>query len=69
MTQAYHEGRPIIRTTGKGRNALILMLCPCGHFVNLIPAKHYPHSKFEADCGDPDFTVRCYGTLSEGAQS
>lgn len=59
----YHEGRPWISECGKGRDKMIVMHCPYGHVAGGIPATDFAGSMFEANAADPNFTVRCYGTL------
>jgi hypothetical protein len=60
----YHEGRPhITGPIGRGRAAIIGVLCPYGHVVTSMPAKEWAGSWLEAKAGDPAWIVRCDGEL------
>ena len=63
-TTTYHEGRPIIRECGRGAARIIGVLCPYGHVYTSIPAREWAGSWLEAKAGDPEWTVRCDGTIA-----
>jgi hypothetical protein len=60
--EMYHEGKPIIRAYPSQKR--ISILCPCGHSCTSIDTgRMFGGSAMEAKLSDPNWTVRCYGTL------
>lgn len=53
-----HTGRPIIRSTADGG---VLVLCPYGHLYTHIRRGEWAGSLWEAQLGDPAYTVTCAG--------
>jgi len=61
MTDDYHEGRPVIRTSTDKKS--VIVLCPYGHLHTSLPMKEWAGSWLEARASDQSWTVRCYGAL------
>lgn len=60
-TKPSHEGRPIVHATKHSKR--VLVLCPFRHLVYSMPRQSWAGSSLEAKAKDPNWTVRCYGTL------
>jgi len=59
----YHEGRPIIRNSPD--NKTVVVLCPYGHLFTTLPMRDWAGSWLEAKAGDPNWHVKCCGTLPD----
>jgi hypothetical protein len=58
-----HTGRPIIREIGKGRQRMVIVLCPYGHVVTGQPMSSWAGGWLEAKASEPTWTVQCDGTV------
>ena len=60
--ESYHEGRPIVRNSPEGKR--VVVLCPYGHYHTSIEMKDWAGSWLEAKASDPNWTIKCHGTIA-----